>query len=91
MKDIGEANYVLGVKTVRYCSKKLFCLSQQTYIAKVLEHFCMNNAKPMNTPIEKGFSLTLNHCPKNEEEKNQMSKVPYTSTIGSLMYAMLCI
>ena len=90
IKDMGEANYVLGVKIVKDRSKKLLCLSQQNYIAKVLEHFCMNNVKPIDTPIEKGFSLTLNHCPKNEEEKNQMSKVPYTSAIGSMMYAMLC-
>ena len=57
---------------------------------KVLERFRISNAKPIDTPIEKGFSLTLNHCPKNEEENNQMSKVPYASAIGSLMYAMLC-
>ena len=59
-------------------------------MAKVLERFCMKNAMPIDTPIEKGFSLTFNHCPKNEEEKNQMSKVPYASAIESLMYAMLC-
>uniref|UniRef100_A0A2N9H4X0 Integrase catalytic domain-containing protein n=1 Tax=Fagus sylvatica TaxID=28930 RepID=A0A2N9H4X0_FAGSY len=34
--------------------------------------------------------LSLDQCPKNDEEKNQMSKVPYASAIGSLMYAMLC-
>ena len=50
----------------------------------------MSNAKPIDTPVEKGFSLTLNHCPKNEEEKNHMSKVLYASAIGSLMYAILC-
>ena len=29
-------------------------------------------------------------CSKNDEEKNQMSKVPYASAIESSMYAMLC-
>ena len=88
IKDMGEANYVLGIKIVRDCSDKLLYLSQQTYIAKVLEHCYMNNAKPIDTPIEKGFPLTLNHCPKNEEKNNQMSKVLYVSSIGSLMYAI---
>ena len=32
IKDMGEANYVLGVKIVRDWQKKLLCLSQQTYI-----------------------------------------------------------
>ena len=68
---------MLGVKIERDCSKKLLCLSQQIYIAKVLERFRMNNAKPTDTLVEKGFLLTLNHRPKNEEEQNQKSKVPF--------------
>ena len=29
-------------------------------------------------------------CPKTQEEMDYMSKVPYASTVGSLMYAMVC-
>jgi hypothetical protein len=29
-------------------------------------------------------------CPKIEEEIEYMSRVPYSSTFGSLMYAMVC-
>uniref|UniRef100_A0A2N9GH76 Integrase catalytic domain-containing protein n=1 Tax=Fagus sylvatica TaxID=28930 RepID=A0A2N9GH76_FAGSY len=90
MKDMGEANFVLGVKITRDCSKKLLSLSQGTYIKKILERFHMHNSKPIDTPMEKGCTLSLDQCPKNDEEKNQMSKVPYASAIGSLMYAMLC-
>jgi hypothetical protein len=50
----------------------------------------MHNSKPIDTPMEKGCTLSLDQCPKNDEEKNQMSKVPYASAIGSLMYVMLC-
>ena len=39
MKDMGEADYILGVKILRDRSKKLLGLSQQTYIKKVLERF----------------------------------------------------
>ena len=87
---MGEANFVLGVKITRDRSKKLLSLSQGTYIKKILERFHMHNSKPIDTPMEKGCTLTLDQCPKNVEEKNQMSKVPYASAIGSLMYAMLC-
>jgi hypothetical protein len=90
MKDMGEANFVLGVKITRDHSKKLLSLSQGTYIKKILERFHMHNSKPIDTPMEKGCILSLDQCPKNDEEKNQMSKVPYASAIGSLMYAMLC-
>jgi hypothetical protein len=90
MKDMGEANFVLEVKITRDSSKKLLSLFQRTYIKKILERFHMHNSKLIDTPMEKGCTLSLDQCPKNDEEKNQMSKVPYASAIRSLMYAMLC-
>ncbi|XP_074297742.1 secreted RxLR effector protein 161-like [Silene latifolia] len=50
----------------------------------------MHNSKPIDTPVEKGKTLSLDQCPKTNSEKKQMSNVPYASAIGSLMYAMLC-
>ena len=44
----------------------------------------------INTPIEKGYPLSLEDCPKSEKEKREMLRVPYASAVGSLMYAMLC-
>ncbi|KAK2969902.1 hypothetical protein RJ640_009848 [Escallonia rubra] len=90
MKDMGEANYVLGVKIVRDRSKRLLGLSQETYIKKVIERFRMHNSKPIDTPMDKACTLTTDQCPKNDEKKNQMSKVPYAAVVESLMYAMLC-
>uniref|UniRef100_A0A2N9ER04 Integrase catalytic domain-containing protein n=1 Tax=Fagus sylvatica TaxID=28930 RepID=A0A2N9ER04_FAGSY len=73
MKDMGEANFVLGVKITRDRSKKLLSLSQGTYIKKILECFHMHNSKSIDTPMEKGCTLSLDQCPKNDEEKNQIS------------------
>ena len=50
----------------------------------------MNEAKPVSTPLGSHFKLSKEQSPKTEEERDHMSKVPYTSTIGSLMYAMVC-
>ena len=36
------------------------------------------------------FKLSSSLCPSSVEEKNYMSRVPYSNTIGCLMYAMLC-
>jgi len=49
----------------------------------------MHNSKPMDTPIEKGHTLSLEDCPKSEKEKREMARVPYASAARSLMYAML--
>ena len=50
----------------------------------------MHNSKPIDTPIEKGHTLSLEDCPKLEKEKREMARVPDAIAGGSLMYAMLC-
>ena len=87
---MGEANYVLGVKILKDCSKRLLSLSQKTYIKKILERFQMQNCKPIDTLIAKGESLILEMALKTLDEQKQMARVPYSSVIGSLMYVMMC-
>ena len=53
MKDMGEENFVLGVKITIDRSKKLLSLSQGTYVKKILERFHMQNSKPINILMEK--------------------------------------
>ena len=90
MKDMGEAAYILGVKISRDRSKKLLSLSQESYINKILERFHMQHSKPIDTPIAKGEGRSRRMCPKTPQEEEYMRKVPYTSAVGSLMYAMMC-
>ena len=35
----------------------------------------------------KGDKFSLNQCPKNNFEIQEMQQIPYASAIGSLMYA----
>ena len=65
-------------------------MSQETYINKVLERFNMKNCSPSVTPILKGDRFDLNQCPKNDFKREHMKNIPYTSAIGSLMYAQVC-
>ena len=50
----------------------------------------MENAKPVNSPLVGHHKLSKDHCPTSKKEKEAMKKVPYQSTVGSLMYAMVC-
>ena len=50
----------------------------------------MLDAKFVSTPLANHFKLSGSQCPKNEEEIENMSKVPYASAVGCLMYAMVC-
>jgi hypothetical protein len=65
-------------------------LSQGEYIKKVLKRFRMKNAKQVSTHLVSHFKLTNEMCPKTQEEIKYMSRVPYSSTFGNLMYAMVC-
>ncbi|KAL0391273.1 UNVERIFIED_CONTAM: Retrovirus-related Pol polyprotein from transposon TNT 1-94 [Sesamum latifolium] len=70
MKDMGEAEYIVGVKIHRDRSKKLLSLSQETYIKRIIERFRMHNANPVDTPMDKSCVLSKELCPKTEEERN---------------------
>jgi len=50
----------------------------------------MQDSKPVKVPILVGVKLSVEQCPKTQEEEEDMSYVPYTSAVDSLLYAMVC-
>ena len=50
----------------------------------------MVNVKNLSTPFPNHLKLTKEMCQKTHEEENKMLKIPYSSIIGSLMYATVC-
>jgi hypothetical protein len=88
MKDLGAAKKILCVRIIRGMKNHKLTLSQGEYIEKVLERIIMHNEKLVSTPLVIHFKLTKEMCPKTHEEIEYMSKVPYSSTVGSLMYVM---
>ncbi|KAL4282801.1 hypothetical protein GQ457_16G019510 [Hibiscus cannabinus] len=90
MKDLGDDSFVLGIEIHRDRSRGILGLSQKNYIDKVIKRFSMQNSKLMDTLVAKGDKFCLAQCPKSDLEIQEMKKVPYTSAIGSLMYAQVC-
>ena len=90
MKDLGPTKMILGMRITRDRANKKLKLSQADYIDKVLKRFSMDKAKPVSTPLGSHFRLSKNQSPTTPKEKEYMSKVPYASAVGSLMYAMVC-
>ena len=76
MQDMGNVNYILGVKIKRDRLKKISSLSQENYIQKILERFHMSSCNPVDTPVLKGEALSLNMCHKNPQEREEMLRVP---------------
>ena len=50
----------------------------------------MADCRPLCVPLSMGTKLSVDDCPKSPNEMEDMSRVPYASVVGSLMYAMVC-
>ena len=91
MKDLGDAQRILGMEIRRDNKNVSAWLTQKSYLKKVLERFDIDNkTKPVCTPLAPHFKLSYSSCPKSQEKRNYMARVPYVSVVGSLMYAMVC-
>ncbi|CAM8880102.1 unnamed protein product [Rhodiola kirilowii] len=90
MKDLGKAKQILGMEITRERKKNKLWLSQERYIERVLERFNMKGAKAVSSPQGNHFKLSKSSCPTTKEEIDKMSDIPYSSAVGSLMYAMVC-
>ena len=91
MKDMSETSYVIGIKIHRNRFQGILGLSQESYINKILERFRMKDSLPSVSPAMKGDRFNLNQCLKNDLKREQMKNISYASTVGSLMYAQVCI
>ena len=90
MKDLGSAKQILGMKISHDRKNRKLWLSQESYIEKVLERFNMSKAKKVCSALTGHLKLSSKQCPTSEKDMKEMSKVPYASVVGSLMYAMVC-
>jgi len=68
----------------------LLKISKAEYTKNVLKMFNMSNAKHVNVPLGDHFKMSMAQAPIMENEKALMSEVLYASTLGSLMYTMIC-
>ncbi|KAH9670687.1 retrovirus-related pol polyprotein from transposon TNT 1-94-like protein [Citrus sinensis] len=91
MKDLGDAQRILGMEIRRDKKNGSVWLTQKSYLKKVLERFCMDDkTKPVCTHLAPHFKLSSSSCPRYQEERDYMARIPYASAVGSLMYSMDC-
>ena len=90
IKDLGKAFYVLGIQILCHKTSVIVRLFQQTYIEFIMKRFNMQSRSSGKTPIVKGNKFSKDQCPQNDIEGDQMIAVPYSSVVGSLMYAQVC-
>ena len=90
MKDLEVAKKMLGMEIYRDITQKRLFLSQKDCIQKILVRFGMTDSKTISTPLSKKEKLSAMIKVQAHADQDYMSKVPYSSAVGSLMYAMVC-
>ena len=89
MKELGEAKKVLGMKIEQRSGK--VSLTQKEYLKKALQWFNINgDMKPASTPLAPHFKLKATMSPTIVEKHKYMTRVPFASAVGSLIYAIVC-
>ena len=83
MKDMGEAEFILGVKIIR--TSKGIALSQSHYVEKVLKKFGEYECSPVSTPFD-----PLVHLQKSSSTQDPCDQEEYAKVIGSVMFLMSC-
>ena len=68
MKDLGEAEHLLGVRIRIQREQHTLYLSKEKYIEKVMDKFCMVYAKPLRVPLKSYDKIFKEDCPKTQEQ-----------------------
>ena len=64
MKDLGAANFILGMEIRRDHANKIISLNQRKYVEMVLQRFNMHESKSVKVPILVGVKLSIEQCTK---------------------------
>ena len=83
MKDLGEANFILGIKITRTC-EGIF-LDQSHYVEKTLKKYNFHDCKHVATPFD-----SVVHLFPVESENDVINQKEYAIIIGSLRYVTVC-
>ena len=81
VKDMGELHHFLGTKVLQNKQNGEVWIGQPAYTQKVLRKFNMENAKPVDTPVDISSKLV-----KMNEDSESANQEQFQSAVGSLLY-----
>lgn len=89
IKDLGDAKKILGMEVVRDRVKGTLTTDQEDYMMRVLDKSGMDQTKSVGTLMGAYFKLRAAMDKEYAEQCEEMSRIPYQSAVGSLMYSMI--
>ena len=89
VKDLGEANMILGIHVEHNRNAGTISISQHAYLKQVLKQFGMSDCNAKPTPLPLSITLSKDQSPKLQEEHRFMADKPYHEVLESIMYAQI--
>jgi len=86
IKDLGDAQWVLGMNITRDRIKRTITIDQRRYIKKKLEQFKLTNVNPSRIPGDKNLRMVQEAKEAVPEEDRNPS---YREIVGSVLYASI--
>jgi transposase InsO family protein len=86
-KDLGDAQYVLGMRISRNRAACLLFIDQEAFIHRVAARFNVHNGRKVSTPMDSRPSQR--DQPATDAGKAEMADKPYRELIGALNYASI--
>lgn len=84
LKILGKTRKLLGVEFEE--NGEGLRIHQQSYIREVCQRFESYKFPISSLPISKGTIYSRSNCPKSDEERKEMSQLPYRSILGCLSF-----
>jgi hypothetical protein len=84
MEDLGECQWVLGMRVVRDRSQRTLTLTQDRYIKEILEEFEMSDCRPITSPLPTNATT----CPIDPSPPS--AHFNYRRGVGLLNYLVQC-
>ena len=88
--DRGDTKWLLGCRIQQWRTHKLLMIDQEQYMTQILSDFSMDNCNAVKTPCPM-FHLMMEMCPKTDDERQEVAKLPYCALIGKCMYPLNCM
>lgn len=89
VKNLGEANLVLGIRIDCDRDAGTITISQHAYLEHVLTCYGMTECSPRTTPLPLSIQLTKMQAPSTDLERHFMKDKPYHEVLGSVMYVQI--
>jgi hypothetical protein len=82
----GEIHHYLGARYTRDWTAGTISANQAVYIDAAVNHFGLQDSRPVSSPLVPGLRIGKEYCPKDASEIARMRKVPYRELVGLLLY-----